>query len=91
MLRTGDSQPRGQFGPTGRRATETPMRFLLLLFTTGLACAGFSSALAAPIPTGPIHTANSRFRIPFRFDAAEMRRLGAREIRLFVSEDRGRT
>ena len=67
------------------------MRFLLLLFTTGLACAGFSSVPAAPIPTGPIHTANSRFRIPFRFDAAEMRRLGAREIRLFVSEDRGRT
>ncbi len=38
----------------------------------------------------PIHTNKTRFRIPFRFDERELQRLGAREVRLFVSTDRGR-
>lgn len=36
-----------------------------------------------------LYTNKSRFRIPFRFDAEEIRRLNAREIRLFVSFDEG--
>ncbi len=44
---------------------------------------------AAPIPTRPVHTNKKRFRIPYRFDEAEMRRLGAREIQLYVSTDQG--
>ena len=46
---------------------------------------------AAPIPTGPIYTKQLSFRIPFRYDSNELSRLGAREIRLYVSRDRGRT
>lgn len=44
---------------------------------------------AAPIPTRPVYTNNARFRIPFRFDAAEIQRLNAREIRLYLSTDDG--
>ena len=45
---------------------------------------------AAPIPTGPIYTKQLSFRIPFHYDSNELSRLGAREIRLYVSRDRGR-
>ncbi len=44
---------------------------------------------AAPIPAGPVYTNKPRFKIPFRYDAAEMQTLGAKEIRLYVSRDRG--
>ncbi|MFG0296590.1 MAG: hypothetical protein ACF8PG_11860 [Maioricimonas sp. JB045] len=37
----------------------------------------------------PVHTSRPRFRIPFQFDAAEIQRLGAVEIQLYVSSDRG--
>jgi hypothetical protein len=46
---------------------------------------------AAPIPTSPVFTNKTKFRIPFRYDAAELQSLGAREIRLLVSRDRGLT
>lgn len=46
---------------------------------------------AAAIPAELIHTNKARFRIPFRFDSAEMQSLGAREVRLYVSHDRGAT
>lgn len=58
----------------------------VLLGALGLA----TVASAQPAPTVPIHTNKTRFRIPFRFDPAELQRLGAREIRLFVSTDGGR-
>jgi hypothetical protein len=45
---------------------------------------------AAPIPTAPIYTNKLTFRIPFHYDPAELTRLGAREIRLYASRDRGR-
>lgn len=51
--------------------------------------AAAAPALAAPDAAGPIYTNKVRFRIPYRFDAEEMARLSAREIRLFVSVDRG--
>ena len=53
--------------------------------------AGSARLSAAPIPTAPIHTNKNRFRIPFHYDSAELARLGAREIRLYVSRDRGAT
>jgi hypothetical protein len=37
-----------------------------------------------------VHTARPKFRIPFQFDPDEMARIGAVEIRLFVSTDLGR-
>jgi hypothetical protein len=37
----------------------------------------------------PVHTNRPAFRIPYQYDPHEIARLGAREIRLFVSEDRG--
>ena len=46
-------------------------------------------AVAAPIPTKPVYTNKTRFRIPYRYDVREMRRLKAAEIRLYVSSDLG--
>lgn len=37
----------------------------------------------------PVVTNKSRFRIPFRFDAAALQRMNARELQLFVSANRG--
>lgn len=42
-------------------------------------------------PATPVHTNKTKFRIPFKFDAAEMQTLGAKEVRLYVSRDRGGT
>ncbi|RMG35389.1 MAG: hypothetical protein D6725_12660 [Planctomycetota bacterium] len=39
----------------------------------------------------PVFTNQTAFRIPFRYDPAELARIGAKEIRLFVSVDRGQT
>lgn len=39
----------------------------------------------------PIHTRRTSFRIPFAFDKGETERLGAQEVQLFVSADRGKT
>lgn len=39
----------------------------------------------------PIYTNKTGFRIPYHYDAQEITRLGAREIRLFTSGDRGVT
>lgn len=46
-----------------------------------------------PTPTSaaPIFTNKAGFRIPYHYDAQEISRLGAREIRLFSSSDRGAT
>lgn len=49
------------------------------------------------LPTGvalgassePVYTNKTKFRIPFRYDPAELQQMGAREIRLFLSRDRG--
>ena len=63
------------------------MRFCCALLATfgALASVGAESAPAGQ----PIHTNKTRFRIPFKYDPAEMQRLGAREIRLYLSTDRG--
>lgn len=56
-----------------------------------LILAGFAVELrAAPIPSQPVHTNRPRFRIPYRYDPAEMQRLRAKEIVLYQSVDQGR-
>lgn len=46
---------------------------------------GAVTSEAAP----PVYTVRTKFRIPYRYDANEMARLGAKEIRLYASTDRG--
>jgi hypothetical protein len=48
-----------------------------------------TACIAADGMADPVYTNRPRFRIPFRYDAAEMRTLGAREIQLYVSTDQG--
>ena len=62
------------------------MRCLILLTAAVAWMTG--SALAAESGE-TVYTNKTRFRIPFRYDHAEMQRLGAREVQLFVSTDRG--
>ncbi len=65
-----------------------PLRRLAAAGLAGLMCA--SAVVAADgSAIKPLFTQKPRFRIPFQFDAAEMRRLGAVEIQLFVSTDQG--
>ena len=65
------------------------MRHLNWICLALLIC-GFGSAVdAAPAAGKPVYSNKPRFRIPYHFDAEEMRKLGAREIRLYVSTDLG--
>lgn len=59
------------------------IRLFLLLLTSP------AWAQAPQLPT-PVHTNRNRFRIPYRYDAVEMARLRAKEIRLYTSIDEGR-
>ncbi|QDT50230.1 Ser-Thr-rich glycosyl-phosphatidyl-inositol-anchored membrane family protein [Symmachiella dynata] len=57
-----------------------------------LLCLGWEARLApaaVPIPTRPIYTNQPRFRIPFRYDPAELKRMSATQILLYVSDDEG--
>jgi len=60
------------------------MRLVAVLLVSLLAGGSIAEAAAKPI-----YTNKTRFRIPYNSDPAEMQRLGAREIRLFGSFDRG--
>lgn len=62
-------------------------RFMGLFLVLVGVCFAQSTADAAE----PIHTSQTRFRIPYQFDPNEMARIGATEIRLYGSEDRGKT
>jgi hypothetical protein len=64
------------------RATLTVMAHLAALLALSQVHARAESA-------APVHTRKSQFRIPYRYDAQEMQRLGAQEIRLYVSLDQG--
>ena len=64
-------------------------RLTAILALTGLWLA-HGEACAAPLPK-PIATNKTRFRIPFKFDAAALQRMNARELQLHVSADRGLT
>ena len=63
------------------------MRILSVLLVA--CCAWGVERTAVAAPSKPVHTNKSRFRIPYNFDPAEMRRLAAKEIRLYMSTDRG--
>ena len=65
------------------------MRHLTWLCLILLVCAGSPVAQAAPTTGKPVYSNKPRFRIPYHFDAEEMQKLGAREIRLYVSTDLG--
>lgn len=52
------------------------------------ACCG-ALADSAAAAGKPIVTNKSRFRIPFKFDAAALQKMNARELQLYVSRDRG--
>lgn len=65
------------------------MKSLFAAMPILLALVSLPETHAAPIPTAPVYTNKPRFRIPFRYDPAEMKGLGAKEVRLFVSNDRG--
>ncbi|MCA9069478.1 MAG: hypothetical protein KDA84_11165, partial [Planctomycetaceae bacterium] len=56
-------------------------------------CLGMGETAVGQTPDAvqPVYTNKTRFRIPFRYDAAEMQRIGAKEIRLYLSSDRGQT
>jgi hypothetical protein len=51
--------------------------------------AGTANSFAADSGPAPVFTNKVRFRIPFRYDPAEMQRLQAHEVQLFVSTDHG--
>jgi hypothetical protein len=62
-------------------------------------CVSAASAWQTPQPnasaggqpqTPAIYTSRTAFRIPYQYDAREIARLGAKEIRLYVSQDHGR-
>jgi hypothetical protein len=57
-----------------------------------LLCLGYVAPAMSQTPETlqPVYTNKSRFRIPFRYDAAEMQRIGAKEIRLYLTVDQGK-
>jgi hypothetical protein len=58
-------------------------------FAQGLPLTGGASSPAAANLPDPIYTSRQAFRIPYQYDPQEIARLGAREVRLYVSKDRG--
>lgn len=61
----------------------------LLRWAIVLACLLSTAEAKAQQLPNPIFTNQPSFRIPYRFDQAEMRRLQAKEIRLFLSRNGG--
>jgi hypothetical protein len=66
------------------------MVFRLPFFGLVAACCAASPSIvsASGVPK-PVVTNKTHFRIPFRFDAAALERMNARELRLYVSADQG--
>ncbi|MCH7686319.1 MAG: hypothetical protein IH899_06520, partial [Planctomycetes bacterium] len=63
---------------------------IFLAVIVGVAVIGCATVCdAAPTTPQLVYTNKMRFRIPYRFDAAEMRKIGAREIRLYLSVNQG--
>ncbi len=74
-------------------STNMKLKNLILLTLTASVSSAFTQITSANelVSGAPIaiHTNRGGFRIPYQYDAQEISRLGAREIRLFVSLDRG--
>lgn len=79
-----------RFGTRVQGGGKPDMTFRLVLCTV-IAMAGglHAQGFAAPALAKPVVTNKTRFRIPFRFDAAALARMQARELRLYVSADQG--
>lgn len=78
------------------RRQQMKLKFALLIALLGFvseadAWQTAQPGLPAASPAQPpaLHTSRTAFRIPFQHDAREVARLGAKEIRLYVSQDRG--
>ncbi len=54
-----------------------------------LAVAVLAGTVDAAQDRAPVYTNKPRFRIPFKFKAADLQALGAREVLLYMSHDRG--
>lgn len=67
------------------------MRLFTLLVVSCLVCGFPLNSASAAVTSSPVYTSKTQFRIPYHYDQAEIDRLGAREIRLYVSTDRGVT
>lgn len=65
--------------------------FSLLVVSCCIWSCAAASVSAAAMTASPVFTSKTQFRIPYHYDQAEIKRLGAREIRLYVSTDRGVT
>lgn len=65
------------------------MKCLSALLIGVVTVSGSAASGAESNAPAPVYTNKTRFRIPFQFDQAEMQRMEAREIRLYVSSDRG--
>jgi hypothetical protein len=63
--------------------------FSVIIVAAAVVCGGTLVRADIAAPGQPVYTKQTRFRIPYRYDAAEMQRLAAREIRLYVSYDQG--
>ena len=64
------------------------MRLFSLLVISCCIWSGAATSVSAATAS-PVFTSKTQFRIPYHYDQAEIDRLGAREIRLYVSTDRG--
>lgn len=68
------------------------MRLFSFLVVSCCIWGGVADSVSAVAATAsPVFTSKTQFRIPYHYDQAEIKRLGAREIRLYVSTDRGVT
>jgi hypothetical protein len=65
------------------------MKTFLAVIVGVVVIGGATECDADPISSQPVYTNKLRFRIPYRFDAAEMRKIRAREIRLYLSVNQG--
>jgi hypothetical protein len=77
-----------KLGKLGKRLRRRTGRWGFRTLISLALIAAFSSQLHA---ADPVFTKNHKFRIPFQFDQAEMKRIGAAQIELHVSADQGRT
>ena len=73
----------------GIRSSVMDGRLGMLALIAGLLL-GQTPAWGAPLPK-PTHTSKTKFRIPFKFDAAQLKKMSAREIQLHVSQNQGET
>ncbi|WP_437205727.1 Ig-like domain repeat protein [Planctomicrobium sp. SH664] len=68
---------------------RTASQFVLRALRCSLPALLLSAMMVSSASAEPIYSKSRRFRIPFQFDSAELKRLGAKEVQLSVSRDSG--